>query len=198
MNSTGQKSAWKMHEHECGALRMHTLECGLRRALGRAEIHQPTPYTAKQQELIEKLEALFSQKRWEVLNRMEVSEVLQVADELRFRKPTQPDAYRPAVGMLLMLARSLGSVNRQSEAIGLTEKTKAFASAVGDQVGLKESSRDFSTPRVAGTTTQSWYTTDHIITSFERAISLLHTHPSGSEKSTMECYLGDLLDHAGK
>ena len=39
---------------------------------------------------------------------------------------------------------------------------------------------------------------DHLITSFERAISLLHTRRSGSEKSTIECYLGDLLNHTGK
>ena len=134
-----QKSAWKIHKHQCGALRMHTQERGLKRALGMA--NQPAPYTAKQQGLIDKIRALFSQERWEELNRMDVNEVLEVAEELRCQ-PTQQDACHPAVGMLLLLARSFESVNRHSEAIGLTEKAKAFASDVGDQVGLKDSARD--------------------------------------------------------
>ena len=108
-------------------------------ALGMA--NQPAPYTAKQQGLIDKIRALFSQERWEELNRMDVNEVLEVAEELRCQ-PTQQDACHPAVGMLLLLARSFESVSRHSEAIGLTEKAKAFASDVGDQVGLKDSARD--------------------------------------------------------
>jgi len=129
-----QKRAWKMHKQQCGALRLGILKY--------QPPSPPTPYTAKQQGLMDKIRELGSAERWEELNStVEVSEVLEVADELRSLKPSR-DSCHPAVKMMLILARSLSYRKRLSEAVGLTERAKAFAADVEDREGLGRSSGD--------------------------------------------------------
>ena len=133
-----QKRDWKVHKHQCGALRLGK---GGTLKLQMQQPSPPAPFTAKQQGLVEKVRTLRAAERWEELNRIEVREVLEVAEELRSLKPS-PDSWHPAVEMMLNLAYSLDSELRRSEAVGLTEKAKEYASEVGDRMGLLLSYND--------------------------------------------------------